>query len=290
MFPTVTVGLDGSSESLAAAGWAAGEARRRGLPLRLVHVWEAGAYSALPSVDGRTLRYWAERIPREAAEDLRSRFPGVDISYEQFTGAPARVLTGETAEGSGMLVLGTRGLGGLTGFLLGSVAQSAVAHAHGPVALVRPGADGEAAAPAATDVVLGLDVADPPAALIDHAFDAAARRGARLRVVHAWRVPPVYGFSAATVEPGIAAVFAEDVARELADALRPWRAKYPGVEVVEQPVMGRPGRELAEAARDAAVLIVGRRARRARTGWHIGPVTHAVMHHAIAPVIVVPHP
>lgn len=259
------------------------------LPLRLVHVWEGGAHCALPSVDERTFRYWAERIPREAAEDLRGRFPGVDISYEQLTGAPARVLTEETAEETGLLVLGTRGLGGLTGFLLGSVAQSAIAQAHGPVALVRPGTDEKAAPPPTTDVVLGLDVADSPDALIDYAFDTAALRGARLRVVHAWQVPPVYGFSAATVEPGIAAVFAEDVARELADALRPWRAKYPGVEVLEQPVMGRPGRELAKSAYDSALLIVGRRARRARTGSHIGPVTHAVMHHAIAPVIVVPH-
>ncbi|WP_159062426.1 universal stress protein, partial [Streptomyces caniscabiei] len=40
MSRTVTVGIDGSPESLAAAAWAAREARLRALPLRLLNVWE----------------------------------------------------------------------------------------------------------------------------------------------------------------------------------------------------------------------------------------------------------
>ncbi|NUO44803.1 MAG: universal stress protein [Streptomyces sp.] len=48
----VVVGLDGSSESLAAADRAAREALRRGLPLRLVHAWEGGTADGVPGPPG----------------------------------------------------------------------------------------------------------------------------------------------------------------------------------------------------------------------------------------------
>ncbi|MFF1323610.1 universal stress protein [Streptomyces chartreusis] len=44
-----------------------------------------------------------------------------------------------------------------------------------------------------------------------------------------------------------------------------------------------------DASRDAALVVVGRRSRRAQIGGHVGPVTHALLHHAAAPVAVVPH-
>ena len=71
--------------------------------------------------------------------------------------------------------------------------------------------------------------------------------------------------------------------------LRPWRNKFPDVEVKEQAVVGRAARHLLEAAADASLVVAGRRNRRAPLGFHTGPVTHAVMHHSTAPVAVVPH-
>ncbi|MFF8600962.1 universal stress protein [Streptomyces sp. NPDC015232] len=75
----------------------------------------------------------------------------------------------------------------------------------------------------------------------------------------------------------------------LADALRPWRSTYPEVEVEEGCVVGRPADHLVEASENASLLVVGRRMRRAAIGAHIGPVAHAVPHHATVPVAVVPH-
>lgn len=73
------------------------------------------------------------------------------------------------------------------------------------------------------------------------------------------------------------------------EVLRPWREKFPGVDVNEQAVVGSAGSHLIDASRDAALVVVGRRNRRTPVGAHIGPVTQAVLHHATAPVAVVPH-
>lgn len=83
MSRTVTVGLDGSQESLAAAEWAAREARLRGLPLRLVNVWEPQPYIQAPLLGGETVQHWAERIPRDTADELRLRHPDVEITADQ---------------------------------------------------------------------------------------------------------------------------------------------------------------------------------------------------------------
>jgi nucleotide-binding universal stress UspA family protein len=287
MARTVTVGLDGSRESVAAAQWAAHEAQRRGLPLRLVHVWEWEPTTRTPLVGPETQRHWAERIPRETADELRVLFPELEITSEQLAGQPAAVLP-VAAEEAELLVMGSRGLSGVAGFLVGSVAQAVVATAERPVVLVRagemeedehrPGADGS---PSETtpyrDVVLGLDTGRPSEALIEFAFDAAARRAAGLRVIHGWNLPPVYGYNPGVMDP------------RLSETLRAWREKFPGVEVTEHAVIGQAARHLIEAASDASLVVVGRRARRSSIGTHIGPVTHAVLHHSPAPVAVVPH-
>ncbi|MGW3989183.1 universal stress protein [Streptomyces sp. NPDC004830] len=297
---TITVGLDGSLESRAAAEWAAREARLRQVPVRLVHVWQPVPEPMVqaPLLGAETHQHWTERIPREAAEGLALRHPGVDVTTEQRTGAPADVLL-DAAGDADLLVLGSRALGGLAGFLVGSVGQSVVARAEVPVILVRAGeqaADEHVKDPtgipsAATGfrpVVLGLDIDSPDGTVITFAFEEARRRRTTLSVVTAWNLPPyfVYGL-AAGLDPR------EDFVREqtaaLSEVLLPWREKYPDVEVTEAVRLGSPANHLIDAARDASLVIVGRRIRRSPFGVHIGAVAHAVMHHATVPVAVVAH-
>ena len=80
-----------------------------------------------------------------------------------------------------------------------------------------------------------------------------------------------------------------DKDRLLRETLQPWEGKYPGVEVDAQTVVKRPARHLVEAAADASMVVVGRRLHRSPVGTHLGTVTHAVLHHGRAPVVVVPH-
>ncbi|MEU0005339.1 universal stress protein [Streptomyces sp. NPDC006314] len=197
------------------------------------------------------------------------------------------------------LVIGSRGLGGTMGFLVGSVGLALVAHTDRPVVLVRSGASAEDehqrdadGRPSSTtpyrDVVLGLDHEHPDDAVISFAFEAAPRRSARLRVVHGWNQPPCFAYGLPS-DPLLNAELAREEASAVEAALAPWREKFPGVEVVEQTPVGSAGDHLVDAARDASLVVVGRRIRRTPLGAHIGPVTHAVLHHATAPVVVIPH-
>ncbi|MDN0201234.1 universal stress protein [Streptomyces sp. S.PNR 29] len=311
MLRTITVGLDGSRESRAAAEWAAREAALRGLPVKLAHVWEPvpEPMARAPLLGAETHQHWTERsemgvppaegwgsIPREAAEGLRLRHPGVKVTTEQLAGRPSDVLV-EAAGDSELLVLGSRGLSGIGGFLVGSVGLAVVAHAERPVVLVRaweqaadehemdPAGIPSAAAPF-LPVVLGLDTESPDQTLIAFAFDTAVRRATALRVVHGWTPPPHYGLP---TDPQARESLARREAAALAEALRPWRQKFPEVEVVEESRCESPAVAVVAASGAASLVVVGRRIRRSPVGVHIGSVTHAVLHHAAAPVAVVPH-
>ncbi|MEU5607713.1 universal stress protein [Streptomyces sparsogenes] len=291
---TVTVGLDGSPESLAAADWAAREAQLRGLPLNLVHALDWHSFTYAPLTGVKSLARWAERLPQDTAARLRHDHPDLRIVHEQVTTEPVPSLLA-AAEDAELLVLGSRGLGRVTGVLVGSVALSIVARAELPVVLVPAGgadrgdrragsATTASAARARSEVVLGLDLGRPAEQLLDFAFDAAARRTATLRVIHGWSPAPASG-RPLSWNTGASA----RVARELADVLRPWRAKFPCVEVSEQSVVGSPAEHLVDASDQAALVVVGRFTHGPRPGPRIGPVTHAVLHRSAAPVAVIAH-
>ena len=295
MLRPVVVGLDGSRESLAAADWAAGEALRRGLPLRLVHAWEGLSpdTSSLPELDAP--RYWARRILRGAMDRLNERYPQVYLSAEQIARPAADALVEAGAEAE-LLVLGSRAFSGLGGFMAGSVALATVARVTRPVILVRadrtaedehvPDEEGRPSARTPyRDVVVGVDTAQPCEELLAFAFESAALRSAPLRVVHSWHVP--YAQTAAVAR--MSAVAQQAAERALDAMLRPWREKYPTVKVLELVENGRPAQQLLDASQDAGLLVVGRRIRPARLGTHTGPVAHAVMHHVRCPVAIVPH-
>ncbi|TLQ42429.1 universal stress protein [Streptomyces marianii] len=301
MSRNVTVGLDGSAESRTAAEWAAREAKLRGLPLRLVHVWEPvpePIAQAQAPLGAEKLRHWSERIPRETAEGLRRRHPGLRVETEQVPGKPMDALP-ETAKDTELLVLGSRGLSGIGGFLVGSVGAAVIAHTGTPVVLVRAGeqaADEHEMDPAGIPstatpyqpVVLGLDTTHPDDTVIAFAFEAAALRDTALRVVHGWNLPP-YAAYGVPADAELNAALGRHEAAALAAVLRPWRQKYPDVEVVEESPSGSPANHVIDASREASLVVVGRRVRRSPFGVHIGPVTHAVLHHAAAPVAVVAH-
>ena len=300
MLRTITVGLDGSQESRAAAEWAAREAKLRGLPLKIVHVWEPvpEPMAQAPLLGAETHQHWTERIPREAAQGLRLRHPGVEVRTEQVSGRPAEALA-EAADSAELLVLGSRGLGGLGGLMVGSVGLSVIAHADRPVVLVRAlevAADEHEPDPvgvpsAATPflpVVLGFDVEHPDETLIEFAFDAARRRATLLRIVHGWNPPPYYAYGL-SVDLELHGELARSETTALAEVLLPWRKKFPDVEVSEESSYGSPGNHVVDASREASLVVVGRRIRHSPFGAHIGSVTHTVLHHSAAPVAVVPH-
>jgi nucleotide-binding universal stress UspA family protein len=289
MLRPIVVGLDGSPESLAAAVWAAREGQRRGLPLRLVHAWIWQPHDVPAAEDLETQKRWALRTLREAKEDLAARYPDLPIDTGQVSDLAAPVLL-DQAEGAEMLVLGSRGHSAIAGFLLGSVGQQVLARAKGPVVMVRAN-ERSAAEPDGGEVVVALQNLDESAEpLLEFAFAAATARGSTLRAVHAWSLPPVYGYN-----PAVLHISDEDggmearVDRNLDELLKPWREKHPQVPVVQTLELAFAAGVVLKATIDAGLVVVGRRVHRPALGMRIGPVTHAVLHHAAAPVAVVPH-
>ncbi|MER7674001.1 universal stress protein [Kitasatospora sp. NPDC096128] len=285
MSHAVVVGVDGSEPSGAAAAWAAQEARRSGRPLRLIHAGAAEAFAPGEPHDE------AELLPRAvlAVRDRIARtLPDLEITCRHVSGNPAYVLAAAGAR-DGLLVVGSRGSGGFTGLLVGSIALRTAARAHCPVVLVRAGADGGEAA--SGEVVVGLDSARPCGELLAFAFGQAAARGAALRVLESRTVPVgPYVTEAPLDQREIRDSLAAAELTRLQDTLAPWREKFPEVRVEAEVTAWPAGRALVEASRGASLTVVGRRTSglHAAAPW-LGGVTHAVLHHAHGPVAVVPH-
>ncbi|MCX4986381.1 universal stress protein [Streptomyces sp. NBC_00572] len=284
----IVAGVDGSPESLAAADWAAREALHRGLPLRLAHAWRWEPID-LPLVQNRaTQERAADAVLREAEATIAARYPELALTAEVLVDTPVAALLG-AEERAEMLVLGSRGHGAVAGFLLGSHGQRIIAAATGPVVAVRS-RDGEPAEPPTGHVLVGqLGSAEDSAAVLGFAFGTAAARGASVRAVRAWSLPPLYAYSPASMrladEAGGLVPYEEKALRE---ALAPWRKRYPDVPVTEHVELGSAGQVLLSASGAAQLLVVGRRAKRGTVGPRIGSVAHAALHLAPCPVAVVP--
>lgn len=272
----LVAGVDGSAGALAAVRWAARVARERKLGLRLVH--------ALP--------------------ELPVPYPRADPAYEQLVaaaGAQGRVMLAEAAEAASgveaktvlraeraadalvaesgdaaMLVLGTPGLRPVGRILLGSVTVALTAHAHCPVALVRPHA-GEDEPPTAGPVVVGVDGSPASEEAIAVAFEEASWRDVPLVAVHCrhrdgwWDTGKV----------------AEEHAHELlGQRLAGWGGTYPDVVVEREVVTGRAAERLLDFADRAQLLVVGSRGRGGLSGLALGSTSQALMSYALCPVVV----
>ncbi|MFI9344678.1 universal stress protein [Streptomyces sp. NPDC052773] len=283
----ITAGVDGTEESHAALAWAAREAVRRGRGLRVVHAWRFAPHETVDG-DRDTQARWVRKATESAVQEVTERHTGLDVTTEVAEGDAVGTLVAAAAEAE-LLVLGSRGHGRVVGFLLGSVGQQVIAEAAAPVVLVRSG--GRAADEAeGREIVVGQE-GDPEdgAAALRFAFETAAARGATLRAVRAWTLPPVFAYSPASLklldEAGGPVPYEK---KALSEALQPWRERFPQVPVVEHVEMGSAGQVLLDVSARAQLVVVGRRARRTAVGARIGSVAHGVLHHAPCPVAVVP--
>nr|BFD89486.1 universal stress protein [Kitasatospora sp. Xyl93] len=277
----VVVGFDGSPPSLAAAAWAAREAQRRGLRLDVLQAWPRPKHLP-PGTSSGDHPVLAQLADHEG--ELRALAPEVAVAATSVAGDPVEALEAASREAA-VLVLGSRGLGTLRGFLVGSVSQEVLRRAACPVVLVRADAE-EPAGP----VTVGLDLGRPAEAVLAFAFESAAVRSAPLRVVHVWSPPAGSEHMAYGAIGGLEGEASAAESSGLEQALAPWRAGHPEVEVTTELVRGKPAVGLVDAAATARLLVVGRRLRRLPLlHHHLGPVAHAAIHHVHCPVAVVPY-
>ena len=135
----VIVGVDGSPHSDRALGWACRRAEACGDTVRAVSAWSHGAsgedWAPPPGTKAEGQRR-GEQILRDAVERVRKDHPAAAVETAVVEGPPARVLI-ELSADADLLVVGSRGLGGFSELLLGSVSQQCVHHARCPVTVVR---------------------------------------------------------------------------------------------------------------------------------------------------------
>lgn len=141
----IVVGVDHSEGAKAALRFALEEAKLRQAKLHAVHVWQFSGSIGAPGIEESTRGFGANldehRRAAEGALDasLREAIPDagqVEIERRVVEGAPAAVLV-EESRGADLLVVGSRGRGGFSGLLLGSVSQQCAHHAACPVVIVR---------------------------------------------------------------------------------------------------------------------------------------------------------
>ncbi|MFH8369695.1 universal stress protein [Streptomyces sp. NPDC018031] len=289
MTGTITVGLDGTEESAGAADWAAREADRTGMALRLVHAHLWQPLDAPVAPDAGTQQRQARKLLADEEARLTALVPGLSVDSELLAEDPVPALVAEAARAE-MLVLGSRGHGALVGYLLGSVSLHVLRQAERPVVVVHGRAPAGSAAAGSGEVLVGVQESDESgSAVLEFAFRAAAARGATVRAVRAWTLPPPFTWTPGALSAVDEAGGLESLHKKLlADAVRPVRERYPQVDVVEHTEIGAAAEVLLTNGADAGLVVVGRRARDGGLR-RIGAVAHAVLHHAAAPVAVVPH-
>jgi nucleotide-binding universal stress UspA family protein len=142
MSERIVVGVDGSGTAELATRWAAAEARRRGASLELVAAWEVPTsnygFGLAPITEDvvKGLMKAAEENIGSAIDVVRAEAGYIDVTTSVAEGQAARVLL-DAARDADLLVVGSRGLGGLRELLLGSVGQQCAHHAPCPVVIVR---------------------------------------------------------------------------------------------------------------------------------------------------------
>ncbi|MFJ4184456.1 universal stress protein [Kitasatospora sp. NPDC089509] len=141
--PQIVVGVDGSPASEQALRWAIDYAKAVGGTVAAVAAWEYPAFygwggTAAPSEESFNPEELAGRTLSETVAKVAGADPGVRIVETVMPGNAAGALL-QAAKGAALLVVGSRGLGGFSGVLLGSVSRHVTEHAPCPVVVVREG-------------------------------------------------------------------------------------------------------------------------------------------------------
>ncbi|QUQ64054.1 universal stress protein [Kutzneria sp. CA-103260] len=137
----VVVGIDGSPTSDAALAFAMDEAALRSVPLIAYHVWndtsfEPGVQNQPFVLDWDAIRDAEEQVLAERLAGWPVRYPEVEIRRVVERDRPARGLVRQSARAQ-LVVVGSRGRGGLAGMLLGSTSHALIHHAACPVIVAR---------------------------------------------------------------------------------------------------------------------------------------------------------
>ncbi|AKK04198.1 universal stress protein [Corynebacterium epidermidicanis] len=286
----VVVAVDGSEASKVAVRWAARTAMKRGIPLRLASSYAMPQFLYAEGMVPPQEIYdelQAETMEKidEAREIAYAIAPDIKIGHTIAEGSPIDMLL-EMSKTSTMIVMGSRGLGGLSGMVMGSVSAAVVSHAECPVVVVREDCNFEGVENG--PVVVGVDGSSVSAKATEFAFDEAAARDVELHAVHTWMDMQVQASLA-----GLAAaqqqwqVVEEEQNALLSERLAGFQETHPDVVVKKIVTRDRPVRALVDASENAQLLVVGSHGRGGFKGMLLGSTSRALLQSAPCPMMVV---
>ena len=288
----IIVGVDGSEQSQAALGWALGQAELVGADLVLAHTWNPDSYAtpamagAVPDmIQAGALNDEAEELAQAWLDDLVAATVArttASVSGVLASGSPAGHILDLSAQAT-MVVVGSRGRGGLRSAVLGSTSQQIAHHAQCPVVVVR-----DSAAATANQVVVGVDGSPASLVALREAFAQAKLRGASLLMVHAWSTSfaGTLGISGQYFDRVRASEVDEGWAL-LNQSLEELQATDQSVEIIERLEQGSPAAAIIEASKEAVLTVVGSRGRGGFAGLVLGSVSGSVLAHADSAVMVI---
>lgn len=275
-FRRIVVGVDGSDGADRALDWAAVQAGHTDSVLEIIAAY--GADYAFITTD--EVRQTMARVTQAAADHLREVAPGVVTKQVPSDGSPVAALV-EVSRDADLLVVGSRGLGGFEGLVLGSVGHKCALHAHCPVVVVRPSGT---AGPSFGRLVVGVDGSASSTRALEWSFAEAERFGATVVAVTCWTWPNSFAWGMP-----VPAQFsmADDAETVLDEALEPLRALHPGVRVERSVVQGHPSPSLVAMSKKAGLLVVGSRGHGEFVSALLGSVSEYCVSHAHCPVLII---
>ncbi len=271
----IVVGYDGSPGSEDALAWAAREAlaRQAELTVCLAQTPPYPAPATRDSAPDDETQPSAEQALAPALQLARELTAGAVVRPLIATGSPAAVLC-ECSAAAGLVVVGSRGRGGMPGLPIGSVSLQVAAHARGRVVVVRGDwqpVPGHSRLP----VVIGTEGSPASEAAVTFAFEEAALRETYLLAL-----------CAIADDPGVLGA-AGRIREDFEQLISRHERQHPGVAVRRQVSEGSARYALLEAAAGAQMLVVGARGRGGFAGMTLGSVSVAVVGYAVCPVGVV---
>ncbi|WP_103516730.1 universal stress protein [Streptomyces sp. SM10] len=277
----VVVGIDGSAHARSAALWAAAQAdacRQRLCVLYAADLDRLSRFASFQTVE--SVREKARERLSETAEAVQERFPSLDIAGQLSRGEPVWALH-EAAGPRDSIVVGSRGRGGFSALMLGSVSLGVTAGATVPVVVVR-GASTWSEVESVTAAVRGATDGE----WLETAAQEAQIRGANLRLLG---VRSILARAVDTTPlPGADEGADRRNEQQMQDLAAGVRQRFPGTTVSTEVVTGRSAAAvLVEASRHCGLIVLGGR-RDLGVGAGPGRLAHALLHHSHCPVEIVP--